>query len=161
VGARIRLYHNALESISRHPFGIGWGSFEGITFGGYTYPHNLPLEVLAEAGVLLGGLFLAWMCFRILRAHRITIDYVGAAVFAIVIFWLGKSLSSSDLNDNRVLLYVLGIAIAAGGVAAARGSRGAMSALTPSPRPPGPILGAPAAEATPSPPQQVAVKAGS
>jgi hypothetical protein len=159
VDSRIRLYHDALESISRHPFGIGWGSFEGITFAGYAYPHDLPLEVLAEAGVVFGGLFLAWMCFRVLQAHRITVDYTRAAVFATVIFWLGKSLVSSDFNDNRVLLYVLGIAIAAGGVPAVRGSRGAVSTRAPSPRPSVPIPRTPT-EATPLSPQQGAAKAG-
>ena len=62
VDGRIRLYHDAIQSILQRPFGIGWGQFQGITFLGYTYPHDLPLEVLAEAGVIFGGLFLAWMC---------------------------------------------------------------------------------------------------
>jgi O-antigen ligase len=161
VDARVRLYQDALASISRHPFGIGWGSFEGITFGGYTYPHNLPLEVLAEAGLVLGGLFLAWMCFQILRAHRITVEYVGAAVFAIVIFWFGKSMASSDFNDNRVLLYVLGIAIAAGSVSAAGGRRSARSKRAPSLRASGPAAMARDGEVTSSPSPQVAVKARS
>jgi hypothetical protein len=116
VDIRFRLYDVALESIFRHPFGIGWGSFEGIAPAGYRWPHDLPLEVLVEAGVVLGGLFLVWMCLQVVRARRITTDYVGAAVFAVMVFWLGASLVSSDFNDNRVGLYALGLAIAAASV---------------------------------------------
>jgi hypothetical protein len=116
VDGRIRLYQDALGSILRHPFGIGWGGFEGITWGGYRYPHDMVLELLTEAGVVFGALFLGWVCLRVLRAHRITEDYTGAAVFAVMIFWLGEALVSGDINDNRVFLYALGIAIAAGQV---------------------------------------------
>ena len=118
IDGRISLYHEAFQSILRHPFGIGWGNFEGIAFGGYTYPHDLVLEVLAEAGVVLGGLFLLWLCYRIILAHRITTDYLGAVVFASAIFWSGKALVSGDINDNRVVFYAIGLAIAACGIAA-------------------------------------------
>ena len=124
VDGRYALYRDAFDSILRHPLGIGWGSFEGITFGGYRWPHDVPLEVLAEAGLVFGGLFLGWLCLQILRAHRITVDYPGAAVFAVVIFRSGHSLVSSDINDNRVVRYAIGIAIAAGGVRAANVGRG-------------------------------------
>jgi hypothetical protein len=116
VDARVQLYHDAYESILKHPLGIGWGNYEGIAFGGYTYPHDLPLEVLAEAGVIFGGLFLLWICHVVIRTHRITTDFIGAAVFAIALFWLGKALVSGDINDNRVLFYALGVAVAADAV---------------------------------------------
>ena len=117
VDGRISLFHIAYESILRHPLGIGWGNFEGIAFLGYTYPHNLILEVLAEAGLIFGGLFLSWMFVKIVQTRRITIDFVGAAVFASVIFWLSETMVSGDLNDNRVFFYILGLAIAARAVA--------------------------------------------
>jgi O-antigen ligase len=117
IDGRISLYHDAVQSILNHPFGIGWGSFAGITFGGYTYPHDLVLETLAEAGVVFGGLFLLWMVYKIIVTYRITTDYLGCVVFATAIFWCGKALVSGDINDNRVLLYAIGLAIAACGVA--------------------------------------------
>jgi hypothetical protein len=116
VDGRIRLYDEALESINNRPFGLGWGGFEGIAFAAYRWPHNLPLEVLVEAGIVFGGLFLVWMYLQVIRARRMTVDYVGAAVFAVVIFWIGASMVSSDFNNNRVGLYALGVAIAAGSV---------------------------------------------
>jgi O-antigen ligase len=118
IDGRISLYHDAFQAFLTHPFGIGWGSFEGIAFGGYTYPHDLVLEVLAEAGVVFGGLFLLWLVYRIVLAYRITTDYIGCVVFATAIFWCGKALVSGDINDNRVLLYSVGLAVAACGVAA-------------------------------------------
>jgi hypothetical protein len=137
VDGRISLYQDSLASIARDPFGIGWGSFQGITFGGHRYPHNLPLEVLAEAGVVLGGLFLLWLALRIIRAHAITFDYLRAAVFATVVFAFGKALVSGDINDNRVAFYALGLAIAAGAVSTRLGDgargRGEGSASTANP----------------------------
>jgi hypothetical protein len=123
VDGRIRLYDEALESINDRPFGLGWGGFEGIAFAAYRWPHNLPLEVLVEAGVVFGGLFLVWMYLQVIRTRRITVDYVGAAAFAVLLFWLGASMVSSDFNNNRVGLYALGVAIAAGSLIRPPGPR--------------------------------------
>jgi hypothetical protein len=123
VDGRIRLYDEALDSINHRPFGLGWGGFEGIAFAAYRWPHNLPLEVLVEAGVVFGGLFLVWMYLQVIRTRRITVDYVGAAAFAVLLFWLGASMVSSDFNNNRVGLYALGVAIAAGSLIRPPGPR--------------------------------------
>lgn len=114
VDNRVRLIEVALDQVTRHPFGIGLGGFEGAAFGGYFYPHDLPVEVLAEAGVILGGAFLCWIGYCMVRAHRATVDFTGGATFAVLVCVLGKSLVSGDLNDNRLTFYVLGIALAAG-----------------------------------------------
>jgi len=136
IDGRISLYHDAFQAVLTHPFGIGWGSFQGIAFGGYTYPHDLVLEVLAEAGVLFGGLFLVWLAYRIVIAQRITTDYVGSAVFATAVFWCGKALVSGDINDNRVLFYAVGLTIAACGVArAAAATSSSVDAAAPSASP--------------------------
>lgn len=113
VDTRIQLYGNAVDSILRHPFGIGWGGFQRVSVAAYPYPHDLPLEVLAEAGVIFGGLFLFWLAMSIWRAHRATVDVVGGTTFALLVFLLGKAMVSGDINDNRPLFYCLGIAIAA------------------------------------------------
>ncbi len=131
VDGRVRLYQDAFESILSTPMGLGWGGYEGIAFGGYRYPHDLPLEVLAEAGVIFGGLFLLWICYVIIQTRRVTVDFIGSAVFATVLFWLGKALVSGDINDNRVLFFALGLAIAARAVQREREE----SSPTPAPRP--------------------------
>jgi O-antigen ligase len=118
VDARVSLYSDALDAIAAHPLGTGWGGFQAFAFRGYTYPHNIVLELLAEAGLVCGGFFLIWLCVQIVRAHRLTDNVVGAVVFAVVLFWVGKALVSGDINDNRVLFYALGMSIAARAVAA-------------------------------------------
>lgn len=124
VDARVSLYGNALDAIVAHPFGTGWGGFQAFAFRGYTYPHNLALELLAEAGLVCGGFFLIWLCLQIVQTHRITDHVVGAVVFAVVLFWTGKAMVSGDINDNRVLFYALGIAVAARATAVLGGRDG-------------------------------------
>ena len=113
VDNRVGLIDVGIDVISRHPLGVGWGGFEAEAFSGYTYPHDLPVEVLAEAGLVLGGIFLAWLAFWVARAHRPTVDFIGGTVFAVLVCVLGKSLVSGDLNDNRLTFYGLGIVVAA------------------------------------------------
>jgi capsular polysaccharide biosynthesis protein/O-antigen ligase len=119
VDTRARLIDVALDMVNRHPLGVGWGGFQYDAFGVYRYPHNLPLEVLAEAGLLFGGIFLAWLIICVARTYPATVDFAGATSFAVLVCVLGKALVSGDLNDNRLAFYALGIAVA---VAAGRTS---------------------------------------
>lgn len=114
VDNRVRLIEVGIDQITRHPFGIGLGGFEGAAFGGYFYPHDLPVEVLAEAGVILGGAFLVWIGYCAVRAHFASVDFTGGTAFAVLVCVIGKSLVSGDLNDNRLTFYVLGVGLAAG-----------------------------------------------
>jgi O-Antigen ligase len=113
VGGRIQLYQVAIDSLVRHPFGIGIGGFERIAFSGYAYPHNLPLEILTESGLVLGAGFLLWILLQVRKAHFATTDFTGAASLALLLFLLGKAGVSGDINDNRLLFYAIGIGIAA------------------------------------------------
>jgi O-antigen ligase len=113
VGGRIELYHVAIESLAQHPLGIGLGGFERIAFSGYDYPHNLPLEILVESGLALGGCFLLWIALQVCRGRTATMDFAGAVSFALLLFLVGKSTVSGDINDNRMLFYAVGIVIAA------------------------------------------------
>jgi capsular polysaccharide biosynthesis protein len=113
VDSRVHLVGDALDVLDRNPLGVGWGGFQAEAFAGYRYPHNLPLEVLAEAGLLFGGIFLIWFALLVARAHRATVDSSGGTVFALLVCVLGGAMVSGDLNDNRLTFYVLGIAVAA------------------------------------------------
>lgn len=116
VGTRIALIGAALAAIVARPLGLGWGGYEQVAFGRYTYPHDLPLEVLVEAGLVLGTAFLIWLAIGVVRARAATVDFVGGTAFAVLVCLLGKALVSGDLNDNRVMFYALGIALAAYGL---------------------------------------------
>jgi capsular polysaccharide biosynthesis protein/O-antigen ligase len=113
VDSRVHLVGDALDVLDRNPLGVGWGGFQAEAFAGYRYPHNLALEVLAEAGLLFGGIFLIWFALLVARAHRATVDSSGGTVFALLVCVLGGAMVSGDLNDNRLTFYVLGIAVAA------------------------------------------------
>jgi capsular exopolysaccharide synthesis family protein len=121
VDNRVRLIDDALDVVDRNPWGVGWGGFEAETFAAYRYPHNLPLEVLAEAGLLFGTLFLGWLVLCFVRAHRATVDPTGGTVFALLVFAFAEAMVSGDLNDNRLAFYVLGIAVAAASLPGADG----------------------------------------
>ncbi len=109
---RIELYRVAWESIGNNPFGIGWGGYEQIAFLGYRYPHNLVLEVLAEAGVIFGGLFLIWIAAYFFAARRSATTFTSGALFAILTFMLIEVQVSGDINSNRMLFYAIGLTAA-------------------------------------------------
>jgi hypothetical protein len=113
VETRGSLYDIALKSITEHPFGIGWGNYQNIAFFIYRYPHDLFLEVLAEAGVVFGGLFLLWITVHAWRARYAAIGHAGGVVLALLVLMVGTASVSGDINDNRKLFYALGLAIAA------------------------------------------------
>ncbi len=113
VDNRVRLIEIALDVVNRSPMGVGLGGYQAEAFGGYRYPHNLPLEVLVEAGLLFGGIFLFWLVLCLARAYRVTVDSSGGTLFAVLACVFAEALVSGDLNDNRLTFYVLGIAVAA------------------------------------------------
>jgi hypothetical protein len=57
--SRIAIWTEALRIINDHPFGLGWGAYEGEA--GILYPHNLVLEAGVVTGVAGGVLMLAFL----------------------------------------------------------------------------------------------------
>lgn len=116
--ARLTAYRLAWEQVREHPLGLGWGGFARAIdlWGGGAkarqYPHNLLLETALEAGWLpalwLLGLIGAalWRLLRLRRGPEVR------AVFALLVFFLLNALVSGDLNDNRTLLALVGVALA-------------------------------------------------
>ncbi|MFC5141945.1 O-antigen ligase family protein [Actinomycetospora rhizophila] len=116
VRERNGLYENALNSIDRQPFGLGMGNFSEVAPDPYVYPHNLPLEVLAEAGVFLGGLFLVWIMVWLWRAQRASHQFATVTSLCILVYVLAVTMSTGDLNNNRAFFYALGLTAAISGV---------------------------------------------
>lgn len=115
TSGRIELYYRGVAHWLESPiFGNGLGSFPVWYLGEDTmyYPHNVVLELLAELGVIGLLLFIALLCIPIrslvtnLRTNPVTILLFGLLVFAL----LNASLSK-DLQGNRILFGVLGLAI--------------------------------------------------
>jgi len=109
---RVRLFQAAVRSVGRDPFGIGWGGYERIAPEGYRYPHNLALELLTEAGVVFGGLFLAWVLLYYLWARRAGACFTTSVLLAGFSFALLGSTTSGDVNDNRAMFMLLGASVA-------------------------------------------------
>lgn len=112
IAVRVQLFEAARDSIGRSPLGVGWGGYERVAPTDYTYPHDLPLEVLAEAGILFGGLFIAWILLYYVWVRTAVGGFTGSVLFAAVTFGLLNATVSGDLNDNRVLFMLIGIAVA-------------------------------------------------
>lgn len=111
------LWEGALQTIAHHPLGIGWGNFWAVLppsarlDSGYSqYPHNVILEVFAEAGWAAGVgavLILALSLRRLLRSAG---DPYGGALSGIAIFFVLNAMVSGDLNDNRMMWAAVAIA---------------------------------------------------
>ncbi|MFS0703559.1 O-antigen ligase family protein [Cellulomonas sp. 179-A 9B4 NHS] len=111
--ARNELWRGTAEAIPDHPLGVGVGSFSDtqVLWGTYTYPHNVILEVFAEAGWTTGillCLIVAIGTVRSIRGANVAGDFLtlGLLVFALV-----NAMVSGDINSNRLVWVMLAIAM--------------------------------------------------
>jgi O-antigen ligase len=116
ASTREEYYDAAWELIRLYPLGTGFGGFERVGLGD-AYPHNLPLEVLSEAGLVLGTLFLCWIAVEIWKGRAATTDFASCAAFALTVHTLVIAFFSGDLHSTRTFFYALGLLIAVRGVA--------------------------------------------
>ncbi len=116
--ARLRLFRGAVDAFLDHPLvGTGTGTFrEGDEpQGTRAYPHNLLLEVAAEAGVLgLAPLAFLLSVVTVLLLRNLTrltepARIILLAVLALFVYTLANAMVSGDINDNRVLFAVCGL----------------------------------------------------
>jgi hypothetical protein len=112
TATRVELYQQAWHSFWVRPLGLGWGGFQELDVRGYPYPHDLPLEVLAEGGVVCGTLFLLWLGHHYVRVRNVQAGFTGSAVFGLLTFALIESFVSGDLNDAKSLFFALGLGMA-------------------------------------------------
>ncbi len=103
--ARERLWGSAYRTMGENPFfGIGWGAFSE-RFG--TYPHNLVLELTAEAGIIITTIFIVFIIFSLVRSLRAAIDIDNIIFFCLLLFSFIMAMVSNDFNGNRLLLVCL------------------------------------------------------
>lgn len=126
--SRLALWRQTLELIPMHPFGIGWGRFNEwiqVFDAGrlMRHPHNIALEIFIEAGWLAGAAFLVFVVASIFRSLRAVYQApatgspnASAGMLLLpagLLYWLICAAFSGDVNDNRPLWALLGIALAA------------------------------------------------
>lgn len=112
---RDRITDDTIDLFNAHPFfGGGLDGYYG-TFGhvtGFEYPHNLPLAVLAEGGLVAAVLFAGAV---LLAAHELRLRrplppvavYFGLAATYVAV----ASLFTGDYYDSRLLWFFLGLAV--------------------------------------------------
>lgn len=112
--ARMDLYSGTSEILLASPLGVGWGQLESRLPAGHAYPHNILLEVGAEAGFI--PLFaLIWFVGYALRrqARAIGGSSTEAAIFGLTVFFLASAMVSGDINSHRGLWVMLGACLVA------------------------------------------------
>lgn len=128
--ARLTAWQETADLVSRFPAGVGWGRFtEWVqVYSGpnlMMHPHDIFLELAAEAGWLAAAVFsllLGTTGVAVLRRAAAKAPAAGGGkagddllVFLAGSYWLVCALFSGDVNDNRPLWAMLGMALAAQG----------------------------------------------
>jgi hypothetical protein len=114
VGARIRLYSQALDFFDESPlFGCGTGTVEMTNQRGL-YVHNLILEIAAEQGAVglaLLALFLAGLIGRIKSSILIYHDPLCAFFAAAMLFHFVESMVSGTLWTYKEFYFAAGMLV--------------------------------------------------
>ncbi|MGF1630729.1 MAG: O-antigen ligase family protein [Kiloniellaceae bacterium] len=134
--SRWALWRQTLDLIAEFPLGVGWGRVsaqveiyhDGILL---LHPHNIFLEIAAEAGWFAAVVFIVTMgvvtlvgfrsAYKETRSFRDHDSLRTLVVFSASTYWLVCALFSGDVNDNRPLWAMVGMALVAQGNWRARG----------------------------------------
>lgn len=100
--ARQTLWSRAVDIIGREPFGIGWGMYSTPELG-RGYPHNIVLEIGAEAGWASLIAFVVILIATAIRGAYCATTSTSGALFGLYIFALLNALVSEDINGTRLL----------------------------------------------------------
>ncbi len=113
---RRRLNLAALEVIAERPWGNGFGGFARFyNFGSTTdqvYPHDIVLDVAVDHGIFVAAFFVCILAMAVRKSYqaaRVTPDF--QPLFGMLLFSLCNSLISGELNIDRVLFALMGIAL--------------------------------------------------
>jgi O-antigen ligase len=116
---RFQAYALSWEAIQEHPCGVGLGGFATAinlwSDASRQYPHNIFLETFLEGGWFVGIYLIILLAFSFLKAyslsqkHKEKPEFKG--LFAILLFLLVNAAVSGDLNDNKNLFALMGLAL--------------------------------------------------
>lgn len=109
---RINLWKSAADYASVSPLGAGWGGFAHIAKAPSTlkYPHNLFLELYVEAGWIIATILAALVLVSMWKLLRQALDPISAVLFVLATFAFINAMVSGDINDNRLLWILVGVA---------------------------------------------------
>jgi len=124
---RPNIFKKAIDYSLTSFWGSGWGGFEKIGSDNIyrdksnyfnairSYPHNIFLEILSEAGWLIAIIFIIILIilFRsISKNYNYKNEIEFLSLYIILFFLMLASMSSNDFNDNRDFFSFIGISIA-------------------------------------------------
>lgn len=125
--SRWALWQQSLEVIRESPLGVGWGRLsnwvqvynDDILL---RHSHNIFLEIASEAGWPAGMLFLLFIVLTLAALLRTFLREIDGSdrsaaretvfVLAALVYWLLCAFFSGDVNDNRPLWALIGMALA-------------------------------------------------
>jgi len=119
---RIYLYKIAIEHIKQSPWiGVGVGGYHNLVthllYYNY-YPHNMPLEVWVELGIIGLVTYASLVILTLVRGVKIVINYLrtanpkyemGLLLFVLFIFGLAVSQISGNIPWNYHFWYSLAL----------------------------------------------------
>lgn len=111
--ARNELWRGTAEAIPERPLGVGIGGFPDtqVLWGTYPYPHNIVLEIFAEAGWATGIFFCVVLMVAIRRSIAEAKVNGGFLTLGLLVFALVNAMVSGDINTNRLLWAALAVAL--------------------------------------------------
>lgn len=105
---RLMLFSMAYNSIREsNGLGIGTGSF--LQYSGYSYPHNVFLEIFSELGIMGFGLFI-YLIVRSMFRHLHNINRSSKYLFALSHLWifaLSNAIAASDISKNLLWISLI------------------------------------------------------
>jgi hypothetical protein len=138
---RLSLWREAWDVIPGHFWGIGWGGLNdlgplngGGLLGqpGLPYPHDIWLEVTAQAGWIAGAALIVFVWCGLRRLRRLAASPYPAVLFGMAVFWVIQASLSGDVNSWRCMWASLAISWVTVGSRGQGGGIGSASDVAPS-----------------------------
>jgi hypothetical protein len=138
---RLSLWREAWGVIPGHFWGLGWGGLNdlgplngGGLLGqpGLWYPHDIWLEVTAEAGWIAGAALIVFVWCGLRRLRRLAVSPYQAVLFGMAVFWVTQASLSGNVNSWRCMWASVAIAWVTVGSSGQGGGIGSASDVAPS-----------------------------
>jgi hypothetical protein len=137
---RLSLWREAWDVIPGHFWGLGWGGLSdlgplrgsGLLWqSDVPYPHDIWLQVTAEAGWIAGAALIVFVWCSLRRLRTFAASPYAAVLFGMAVFWVTQASLSGDPNDFRCMWMTLAISWVAVGSQVQGGSIGSASGMAP------------------------------
>jgi hypothetical protein len=137
---RLSLWREAWDVIPGHFWGLGWGGLSNLgplRGGGLLWqwgipnPHDIWLQVTAEAGWIAGAALIVFVWCSLRRLRTLAASPYAAVLFGMAVFWVTQASLSGDPNSFRCMWMTLAISWVAVGSQVRGGSIGSASGMAP------------------------------